>query len=103
VELFQRPTPNSLSDLWHDLRRRIELYFLVVNIAVTLKQGLINLWTQLHQPDQSFCAHDWQGDERRVAYWVCGRDNAGRPMLSPDIHISEWAAVTDRSSTHSIQ
>jgi hypothetical protein len=34
VELFARLTPPSLSDLWHDLKRRIELYFLTVNALV---------------------------------------------------------------------
>jgi hypothetical protein len=39
AELFDRLTPPGLADLWHDLERRIELYFLTVNglvIAVLL-------------------------------------------------------------------
>jgi Patatin-like phospholipase len=39
IELFERLTPDSLSDLWHDLRRRIELYFLAINAAVVLVLG----------------------------------------------------------------
>jgi hypothetical protein len=39
IELFERLTPDSLSDLWHDLKRRIELYFLAVNVAVVLVLG----------------------------------------------------------------
>jgi len=34
VELFARLTPPALSDLWHDLKRRIQLYFLTVNALV---------------------------------------------------------------------
>jgi hypothetical protein len=34
VELFARLTPPSLGDLWRDLKRRIELYFLTVNALV---------------------------------------------------------------------
>jgi hypothetical protein len=39
IELFERLTPDSLGDLWHDLKRRIELYFLTVNVAVVLVLG----------------------------------------------------------------
>ena len=43
LELFARLTPAALSDLWHDLKRRIQLYFLTVNalvIAVLLTGSL---------------------------------------------------------------
>ena len=65
--------------------------------ATIKKQGLINLWSELHDPKQTFCSDNWQDDERRVAYWVCGKDheNAGRQTLTPDIHIREWAKLID--------
>jgi hypothetical protein len=63
--------------------------------ATIKKQGLINLWSELHDPKQMFCSDDWHDDERRVAYWVCGKDNAGRQTLTPDIHIREWAKLID--------
>jgi hypothetical protein len=34
VELFARLSADALGDVWHDLKRRIELYFLVVNFSV---------------------------------------------------------------------
>jgi hypothetical protein len=34
MELFARLTPVGLGDLWHDLKRRVELYFLAVNVCV---------------------------------------------------------------------
>jgi patatin-like phospholipase len=39
VELFAQLTPAGKGDLWHDLRRRIELYFLTINVLVVAILG----------------------------------------------------------------
>jgi hypothetical protein len=40
IELFSRLTPAGLDDFWHDMKRRIQLYFLTLNFLVALTLGI---------------------------------------------------------------
>jgi hypothetical protein len=60
------------------------------------KQQLIDLWTELYRTDKGFCRQVWgSNDQRQVANWVCGNDEAGRKKLPEDIQITEWAHLID--------
>jgi hypothetical protein len=56
------------------------------------RDGLLALWTELHDPDVPFCGG---GDTpvrnesmQTVADWVCG--NVGAERLPADVHIRQW-------------
>jgi hypothetical protein len=60
------------------------------------KQQLIDLWTALYRTDKSFCGQVWgSNDQRQVANWVCGNDEAGEKKLPEDIQITQWAHLID--------
>jgi hypothetical protein len=64
--------------------------------ATVDKQQLINLWTELYRTDKGFCTQRWKSnDQRQVANWICGNDDAGEKKLPEDIQITEWAHLID--------
>ena len=63
--------------------------------AAIERLGLLDLWTELHQPDRGFCSHPWENEQRRIAYWVCGKDSSGQRVLAEDVHIREWARLVE--------
>ena len=63
--------------------------------ATITKDHLIELWTALHDPDKRFCARGWKAEQRRIARWICGEDDAGKVSLSQDVQIGEWNRLVD--------